>query len=96
MWASQLFILSSAEDGGKSNSLSFEFATPGFTGVWGVEVTMFNCPDWGLAVRSIRLYRMAGEEVFLAVVKCPSSCTTLVTDMLCSLSQLRSRNSYGV
>ena len=89
MWASQLFTVSSAEDGGGSNSLTFEFDTAGFIGVWGVEVTMFNCPDWGLAVRSIRLQNGRGGSI-LSSSQVPSSCTSLVTDMLCSRSQLRS------
>ena len=89
MWASQLFTLSSAEDGGRSMSLLFEFGTTGFIGVWGVEVTMFNCPDWGLAVRSIRLQNGRGGSI-LSSSQVSSSCTSLVTDMLCSLSQLRS------
>ena len=90
MWASQLFTLSSAGDGGRSNSLSFIFDTTGFIGVWGVEVTMFNCPDWGLAVRSIRLQNVRGGSI-LSSSQVPSSmtCTSLVTDMLCSQSQLR-------
>ena len=88
MWASQLFTLSSAEDGGRRNSLSFEFDTTGFIGVWGVEVTMFNCPDWGLAVQSIRLQSGRGGGI-LSSSQVPSSCTSLVTDMLCSQSQLR-------
>ena len=88
MWASQLFTLSSAEDGGGSNSLSSEFDTTGFTGVWAVEMTMFNCPDWGLAVRSIRLQNGRGGDI-LSSSQVPTSCTSLVTDMLCSRSQLR-------
>ena len=87
MWASQLFTLSSVEDGGGS-LLSFEFDTTGFTGVWGVEVTMFNCPDWGLAVQSITLQNGRGGGI-LSSNQVPSSCTSLVTDMLCSQSQLR-------
>ena len=87
MWASQLFTLSSAGDEGRSNSLSFIFDTTGFIGVWGVEVTMFNCPD--SAVRSIRLQNVRGGSI-LSSSQVPSSCTSLVMDMLCSQSQLRS------
>ena len=49
---------------------------------------MFNCLDWGLAVRSIRLQNGRGGSI-LSSSQVPSSCTSLVTDMLCSLSQLR-------
>ena len=89
MWASQLFTLSS-EDGGRSIPITFDFdGTPGYTGVGAVEVTMFNCPDWSLAVRSIRLQNSRGESI-LSSSQVPTSCTSLVTDMLCSQSQLRS------
>jgi hypothetical protein len=30
--------------------------TPGYSGVRQIEVTIFNCPQWNIAVRSIRVY----------------------------------------
>ena len=53
-----------AVDGGRSIQLTFDFeGTRGYTGVGEVQVTMFNCPDWGLAVQSIRLQNSGGESV---------------------------------
>ena len=53
-WASQLMILHQPEFGSSSHSIYFDFSgTPGVRGVGRVEVTIFNCPQWGTAVRSI-------------------------------------------
>ena len=92
MWASQLFT-AAAVDGGRSILLTFEFDSPEYTGVWGVEVTMFNCPDWGLAVQSIRLQNSGGESVLSSSRVLNSSCTSLVTVMLCSQSRFTSSES---
>ena len=54
MWASQLFTAADI-DGGRSIPITFDFGdTPGYAGVWAVEVTIFNCPDWGLAVQTTK------------------------------------------
>ena len=54
---------------------------------------MFNCPDWGLAVQSIRLQNSGGESVLSSSRVLNSSCTSLVTVMLCSRSWFTSSES---
>ena len=93
MWANQLITLSSAEDESRSILLTFEFDSPEYTGVGEVQVTMFNCPDWGLAVRSIRLQNSGGENVLSSSRVLNSSCISLVTVMLCSRSRFTSSES---
>ena len=70
MWASQLLALTTMSEDQTKIPLTFGFGdTPGYTGVGAVEVTMFNCPGWGLAVH----YRIAGEKAFSAVVNYPAA-----------------------
>ncbi len=46
-WASQLFILHRPDFGRSSWYIYFDFsATPGYSGIRRVEVTLFNCPEW--------------------------------------------------
>jgi hypothetical protein len=53
MWASQLLTLHRETE---RVSLQFDFAgTPGYSGVDAVKVVMFNCPEWGIAIRRIIL-----------------------------------------
>ena len=66
---------------------------PGYTGVEAAEVTMFNCPDWGLAVQSIRLQNSGGENILSSRQVPNSSCASLVTVMLCSQSRFTSSES---
>ena len=50
-WASQLLTLRG------DTPLFFDFTgTPGYAGVERVELTMFNCPEWGISVQQIGLY----------------------------------------
>ena len=93
MWASQLITLGSAENERRSIPLTFEFDSPEYTGVGEVQVIMFNCPDWGLAVQSIRLQNSGGESVLSSSRVLNSSCTSLVTVMLCSQSRFTSSES---
>ena len=47
-WARQLLTLRG------DTILSFSFSgTPGYAGVERIELTMFNCPEWGISVQKI-------------------------------------------
>ncbi len=56
-WASQLMILQRPEFGYNSFYLDFDFTgtRSGYAGVERVEVTIFNCPEWGTAVEYIQV-----------------------------------------
>jgi len=53
LWASQLLTLQQPANASRVD-IVFDFtATPGYGGVELVEVVMFNCPQWGIAVQTI-------------------------------------------
>ena len=53
MWASQLLTLNTTAGG---TNITFDFnITPKFSGMERVEVVIFNCPEWGMAVQTVRL-----------------------------------------
>lgn len=52
MWASQLLTLHAT----RFTRIAFDFTnTSGYVGVKRVEVVLFNCPQWGLSIQTIRL-----------------------------------------
>ena len=54
MWASQLLTINTTANPAE---ITFDFtATPNYTGMGRVEVVMFNCPEWGISVRTINLH----------------------------------------
>ena len=79
MWASQLLTLQPGQQG----IVAFEFtSTPGYRGVSRVEVVMFNCPRYGISVRSILLLEAANilnaGTLIAAVNPTVTSCDSLV------------------
>ena len=55
-WARQLMIMQRARIGLSALHLYFDFTnTPGYTRVRQIEVVLFNCLQWGTAVREIRV-----------------------------------------
>ena len=56
MWASQLLTIQTTDP---TIEMTFDFRnTPGFIEVGKVEVVMFNCPQWGVGVNTIRLLQV--------------------------------------
>ena len=54
MWASQLLTINTTAN---TADITFDFTdTPDYTGVRRVEVVIFNCPEWGISVRTISLF----------------------------------------
>ena len=80
MWASQLLTLQTTNQG----DIIFEFtATPGFIGVARVELVMFNCPEWGISVQTVRLLTSSSISVPRSAVRtltvpAITSCDSLV------------------
>ena len=55
-WASQLMTLYKSQfSSSHFQNLHFDFATPGFR-IGRVEVTIFNCPQWGTGVEEVGVY----------------------------------------
>ena len=53
MWASQLLTINETANAAE---ITFDFTdTPDYTGMGRLEVVMFNCPEWGISVRTISL-----------------------------------------
>ena len=81
MWASQLLT---AQTRRPSVLIVFDFtATAGYTGVEGMEVVMFNCPEWGIRVNQIALLEAAsmselGMQVSETIITNNTSCNSLV------------------
>ena len=90
-WAWQLFTLQRVDS--KAEVTSDFTDTPGYTGVWGVEVVMFNCPEWGLAAQEVRLLEInfGVRATVLREENLPSSCSSLVRVQLCSQHVITSR-----
>ena len=80
MWASQLLTINTTAN---TAEITFDFtATPDYTGVGRVEVVMFNCPEWGISVRTISLFSatsISGSRTFLtSIFPTTTSCDSLV------------------
>ncbi len=81
MWASQLLTINTTNS---NINMSFNFRNikPNFTGLEGVEVLMFNCPEWGISVDSITLYGSTTTEsigsFFKTINTTITSCNSLV------------------
>ena len=82
-WASELLTLYKTDD---TTKISLDFTdTPGYAGLGGMELAMFNCPEWGIAVENIELWGAETSRSFrirevLASKKTSnvSSCDSLV------------------
>ena len=80
MWASQLLTV---EAPGNSVEFIFNFTdTPGYTGVGGAEIVMFNCPEWGISVETFTFMTTSGTR---SVNPTTTSCDFLVTVQLPSV-----------
>ena len=80
MWASQLLTINTTVN---TAEITFDFtATPDYTGVGRVELMMFNCPEWGISVRTISLFTAtstSGIRTFVAGISpTNTSCDSLV------------------
>ncbi len=72
-WASQLMILHQPQYGLSSFDIYPDFsATPGGREVGRVEVTIFNCPQWGTAVQYFTVYFGSNVTVWPTVFSCDS------------------------
>lgn len=58
-WARRLLTLKPATS---TTSILFDFSSQPYDWIEGVEVTMFNCPRWGIGIESIRLLGSADTE----------------------------------
>ena len=82
MWASQLLILQGTDQGRRN--ITFDFTgTPGYAGVERVELVIFHCREWGIAVQTIRLFTAsslseAASAVGTFIVPIITSCDSLV------------------
>lgn len=82
LWASQLLTLQPLRPG-ITTMFAFDFeGVPDYMGVTRVEVAMFNCPEWGIAIQSISLSEASnviqvGTRV-AAVSPAVTSCNSLV------------------
>jgi hypothetical protein len=75
MWASQLLTLQLVTF---LIAIQFDFTgTRGYSGVGGVEVVMFNCPEWGITVTRISL--LSSESMLDTTIPDSSSCDSFVT-----------------
>ena len=86
MWASQLLTVQLTVSHSRA-AIHFDFTdTPGYTGVDGVEVFMFNCPQWGIGVAAIAM--LVSESTLLAgsmacaIVLDTTSCSSVVNSSL--------------
>ena len=80
MWASQLLTINTTANAAE---ITFDFTiTPDYTGVGRIEVVMFNCPEWGISVRTITLFSAtstSGSRSFLTSISpTTTSCDSLV------------------
>ena len=80
MWASQLLTINTTAN---TVEITFNFTrTPDYTGVERVEVVMFNCPEWGISVRTISLFSAistSGSRTFYkSISPTNTSCDSLV------------------
>ena len=58
MWATQLLTLQISNPSIREIISDFT-DTPGYDGMEGIELVMFNCPEWGIAVQTVRLLTAA-------------------------------------
>ena len=91
MWASQLLTINTTAN---TASITFDFTdTPDYTGVGRVEVVMFNCPDWGISVRTIQLFsatspsrsRTFVTNISPATTSCDSLVRVCISGLIVSL-----------
>ena len=76
-WASQLMILHQPQFGRYSFDINFDFSViPGNMEIGRVEVTLFNCAEWGAVIRYFRLYNYIGH-IITTVYPSVSSCDSL-------------------
>ena len=74
MWASQLLTIRKT-----AFSIIFDFRdTPGFTRVERLEVMMFNCPQWGIGVKTIEVIERSTTVFTINVDHTITSCNSLV------------------
>ena len=72
-WASQLMIIHRPQYGQYSFTINFDFSsTPGSTEIGKVEVTLFNCLQWGIGVNYFRIYTRTYTYVYPTVSSCDS------------------------
>ena len=89
MWASQLFTIHRLSSSNHREIISNFAGTPGYVGVWGVKLVMFNCPEWGIAVQSVQLLEQQSSFLLQSLVEVgrndhpKTSCGSLVTEILC-------------
>lgn len=91
-WANQLLTIPSTAS---STELVFDFTgTPGYAGVEGVGVAMFNCPEWGISTQHVRLLgatSLTGVKSLLHRVplgSSSSSCDSLTSMCIVSTTSL--------
>ena len=84
MWASQLLTINTTANPAK---ITLDFTTtPDYTGVYTgvgiVEMVMFNCPEWGISIKTISLFSatsVSGSRTFLTtILPTTTSCDSLV------------------
>ena len=80
MWASRLLTINTTAN---TAEITFDFTdTPDYTGKGRVEVVIFNCPEWGISVRTISLISSTsrtGSRTFLTSISpITTSCDSLV------------------
>ena len=83
-WASQLLTLQI--DNPRRREIIFDFRNSrDYMGVRRVELTMFNCPAWGIAVETIGLLRsssISGSRIQIERVSVETSCDSLVQECI--------------
>lgn len=89
-WARQLLVLRPRND---TTRITFDFCdSAGYDGVLGMEVSMFNCPEWGMQVKTIQFLEGASQASGLGFVDLVNpnvtSCGSLVTVRLGGASRL--------
>ena len=80
MWANQLLTINTTAN---TANITFDFTdTQDYTGMERIEVVMFNCPEWGISVRTISLFSatsISGSKTFVtSIFPTTTSCDSLV------------------
>ncbi len=97
MWARPLLTIQPARPG-ITTLVAFEFiGVPDYTGVNRVEVSMFNCPQWGISVQSISMLEARDVSlsgtIIATIFPTVTSCDSLVT---VSISQRSIQPAVGL
>ena len=70
MWASQLLTLQTS-----SREIIFDFINSIEFRVERIELVMFNCPEWGISVQTVRLHTATSIDGTRSLIRTFTACT---------------------